>query len=185
MIPDFDLKEKGKYASWLEALRIDRFQDLISHVGELPYGRTSDRADFTKVLEEKRGSCSGKHALLAELAEMNGQTEIELLVGIFLMDENYAPSIGPVLQAHDLECIPEAHCYLRYQGKRYDFTTKQADVARFEHRIVREQRCEPQQVVEWKPAIHRHYLAAWGKRNQLKISEEELWEIRERCIAAL
>jgi hypothetical protein len=50
---------------------------------------------------------------------------------------------------------------------------------------VREQRCEPNQMIEWKPMIHKHYLDGWLKRQNLSFTAEEIWEIREACIAVL
>lgn len=185
MLPDFDLSVQGKYAPYLGELGISRFYQLLDFIAKLPYGRTTSRTDFESLFREKKGTCSLKHGVLAELAGMNGQTEIHLMVGLFLMDEVYAPVIAPVLSKSDLPHIPEAHCYLRYNDLRYDFTTEKATNLVFERTLVREQRCEPGQLAEWKPMIHKHYIESWLKRKNLTFSPEEIWQIREECIKLL
>lgn len=182
MLPNFKLAEQGKYKDQLNLFGVTDFHELLTLVKDLPYGRTSSRGDFLSLFLEKRGTCSLKHALLAEVALLNGHPEIELVLGIFLMGPKYSPKIRPLLESACLEHIPEAHCYLRYQNQRYDFTTSSSSPADFEPFLVREQRCEPQQVVEWKPMIHQHYLEAWSKRKKLNLSLTELWELREKCI---
>lgn len=185
MLPDFELLETGNYSSYLEENKIQSFHQLIHFLQALPYGRTSKRDDFALQFTEKVGTCSSKHGLLEVFCELNKVLEIELMVGIFLMNENYNPKIKPILDKYQLKSIPEAHCFLRYDGKRYDFTTSKSDVKHFEPFLVREQRCDSQQVFDWKPMIHKHYMGGWLTRNNLSYSVEELWQIREECIEVL
>ena len=44
------------------------FPAAALHVLRLPYGRITDRSRFWLVVEESRGTCTTKHATLAELA---------------------------------------------------------------------------------------------------------------------
>jgi hypothetical protein len=62
----------------------------------LPYGRNSDRSDWRLVLGEGRGTCSAKHALLADLAREN-RRHVALVLGIYEMDEDDTQEIGTVL----------------------------------------------------------------------------------------
>lgn len=185
MLTDFQLIEKGAYQTYLEKAGIDTFYQLLDYVQALPYGRTPSRDNFSELFEFQKGTCSTKHALLAEICLLNHQDEVELMVGIFLMNEDYSPKIKPILDQYDLKAIPEAHCYLRYQGQRYDFTSKHSKATDFEQVLVREQRCDPNQVGDWKPMIHQHFIAGWLQRNQLPFTPEKLWEIREECIKSL
>ncbi|MCE3296709.1 MAG: hypothetical protein K0R65_2423 [Crocinitomicaceae bacterium] len=185
MLPDFELSDRGKYEDFLESRDIDTFSKLCAFVRQIPYGRTSDRSKPELVFTENKGTCSSKHGILMEICEINGRRDIELIVGIFLMNESYSSKIAPVLAKYGLENIPEAHCYLRHEGKRYDFTGPKADPARFEPYLVREQRCDSQQVIDWKPMIHKHYIESWLKRKNLDVPSEKIWEVREECIAAL
>lgn len=162
------------------------FAAACAYVQTLPYGRNSDRSDFTLVLTEGKGSCSGKHALLAELAEEHGETEVELIAGIFLMSGETHPVLTDFFTDKPYTVIPECHCYLRYKGERFDFTDPGNGMARIAPTIVREQRIEPHQVVEWKPKIHADYLQRWLNRNpQVGMTFDEIWQEREACIALL
>lgn len=184
-LPDFEIIEKGIFKSELDRLQISKFNQLCFFVASLPYARNKRRDDFSLVLSEQKGTCSSKHGLLAAICELNQVQEIELVVGIFLMNDQYSKKVGKILEENNLTEIPEAHSYLRYNGRRYDFTTKSAGNLLFEKFLIREQRCEANQLIEWKPNIHKHYLTSWLKRKNLPFNLDELWEIREKCILAL
>lgn len=185
MLPDFELTADAPLAASFRELELHRFSEACLYVQNLPYGRNLRRDDFAAVLHEGKGTCSTKHGLLSRLAELHAQDDIHLMVGIFLMSEETHPQLAEVLEKHGLKSIPEAHCYFRYEGNRYDFTAKGKDISGIEPFIVREQRCEPQQLVDWKPMIHKHYLEGWLKRQSFDYSLDELWEIREQCILEL
>jgi hypothetical protein len=185
MLPNFELHDKGMFQSDIEQLGLKTFHELIQYVQHLPYRRTSNRSDLTLVFKEQCGTCSSKHGVLQALCELNHIQEVELIVGVFLMNETYHPKIENVLKEHNLDAIPEAHCFLRYQGIRYDFTTSKSDLATFEPYLVREQRCESQQVIDWKPMIHKNFMEGWLKRKKLPLEVEELWNIREKCILVM
>jgi len=185
VLPDFELDTGIPGMNLFIDLGIRNFTGACGYVHALPYGRNTSRNVFTEVLSEQKGTCSTKHGLLASIAEMHGMEEIHLMVGIFLMSGKTHPKVAPVLEHYGLKVIPEAHAYLRYHDKRYDFTTTKLDISAIEPFIVREQRCEPGQLADWKPMIHRHYLESWLKRQDLAYTIDELWEIREACIRAL
>jgi hypothetical protein len=85
-------------------------------VRSLPYGRNSDHSDWRLVLGEGRGTCSTKHALLADLAREN-RRHVALVLGIYEMDEDNTQEIGTVLDRNGLPCVPEAHCYLAHEAR--------------------------------------------------------------------
>jgi hypothetical protein len=58
----------GPVTRLFRAAGIHDFAGAARHVLELPYGRIADRSKFWLVLEEGRGTCTTKHATLAELA---------------------------------------------------------------------------------------------------------------------
>jgi hypothetical protein len=72
------------------------------------------------VVTEGCGTCSFKHALLAQLAREQGIADVGLVLGICEMREGNTPGVGPVLAAYGFPWLPEAHCYLRYAGRRFD-----------------------------------------------------------------
>lgn len=184
MLPNFELIQQGSYSKHLSENGISSFHELIHFLQRLPYGRTSSRDDFSLQFSEKRGTCSSKHGLMMEFCELNNHREIELMVGIFLMNEAYHSKLKILLEKYSLKAIPEAHCYFRFDGKRYDFTKPKSSAEQFESFLVREQRCDSHQVIEWKPMIHKHYIESWLKRNpQITYSAEEIWAIREECLS--
>jgi hypothetical protein len=52
----------------------------------------------------------------------SSRSKIALVVGIYEMSERNTPRVGRVLAKYSLACLPEAHCYLRYDGIRIDVT---------------------------------------------------------------
>lgn len=181
---DFGLSSAGRLSNELRSLNIHSFGEACDFVAKLPYGRNADRADTLLILKESKGTCSSKHAFLAELALEQGRKEVELICCIFLMSAGTHPKLASLFLEHGLSAIPEAHCFLRINGERFDFTSPGNPVADFGHTIVREQRIDPSQVADWKPMIHKHYIDGWLRRNpQISYSAEELWTIREKMIA--
>jgi len=183
---NFELTSNEIYSSAFRELGIHDFHSACLYLQQLPYGRNANRHDFLLTLSEGKGTCSSKHAILAYLADENGQKEVELIVGIFLMSAETHPKLTNFFSDKSYDVIPEAHCYLRYQGERFDYTDSSNALDRIASRIIREQRAEPQQLVEWKPMIHKHYMEGWLKRNpKIEISIENLWKEREVAIEIL
>jgi len=58
----------GPVTRLFRAAGVNDFAGAARHVLKLPYGRIADRSKFWLVLEEGRGTCTTKHATLAELA---------------------------------------------------------------------------------------------------------------------
>lgn len=161
------------------------FPAAALHILALPYGRITDRSRFWLILEEGRGTCTTKHATLAELAREQG-VEVQLMLGIYEMSEGNTPGVGRVLSAHGLSCIPEAHCYLRYQGERIDMTGVPAGATPIE-RFLHEEPITVDQIGAYKNDLHRRFLRDWIARTEpvRGRSLDDVWRIREACIAAL
>jgi len=164
---------------------INNWNDLTKQVQNLPYGRNSGRSDFSLVIKENKGTCSSKHALLKKIADLNNIKNVSLILCIYKMTEYNTPKIGHVLTDNSLECIPEAHCYLKLNGNRIDFTGQNAEIAKIEKDILTEMEIQPEQVVDFKIDFHKDFLRQWLKVSGLKITFDEIWEIREKCIANL
>ncbi len=151
-----------------------------------PYGRNSHRSDFLLVLPEERGTCSTKHALLAAVAREQNLL-IVLTLGIYEMHERNTPGVGIVLDQHGLSAIPEAHCYLAYQGVRIDITRSGAEPTEPISRFLYEEAIVPEQIGDYKVQLHQRFLCDWiaEKGSPTSLSFAEIWRIREKCIAAL
>lgn len=179
------LSGDGPITSRFRAAGIDDFGGAARHLLTLPYGRIADRARFWLVLEEGRGTCTSKHALLAALAREQG-IDVQLMLGIYEMSERNTPGVGAVLSAHGLACIPEAHCYLRYRDDRIDITGVPAGAEPID-RFLHEEPISVDQIGAYKIEMHRRFLASWITRSQAGRGRglDDVWRIREACIAAL
>lgn len=182
MIPDFDIVAESPISSAFLERGIGRFSDACSWVKALPLARNTNSTHVLSVLSEQRGTCATKHALLASLALEHGREDIELMVGIYLIDEVTHPQLKTVFIEHGIIGVPENHAFLRCGQQRYDFSRSDWSIVDFEHRIVREQRCDPNQMHDWKPMIHKHYIGGWLKRQQIDLTIDQIWAIREKCV---
>lgn len=182
--PDARLEATGDASRRLLDRGMTDLQDAVRYVRDLPYGRTEDRSDFLSVLDEGVGTCSTKHALLAHICEQQGIDEIQLMLGIYEMNEANTPGVGEALAGHGLEYIPEAHCYLTYEDDRFDFT-RADDGAEPVDRFLAEESIRPAQIGDYKAERHRDFLAGWIDSNGMELNLDELWQIREACIERL
>ena len=178
-LPDFRLRPDGEVASGFAALGLNDFRAAARHVRDLPYGRNSDRSDYGLVLDEARGTCSTKHAILAVLAREH-EAPVELKLGIYLMNGRNTPGVGPVLSSYRLDDLPEAHCYLVYRGRPVDLTGASTGTAK---RFLYEETIEPDQIGAHKAEAHRAFLRTWAIERGL--DPGFVWQSREECIAAL
>ena len=120
-IPDLDLNTNVcEFTKSLKSLEVKTFHKSVSFINYLPYGRNQNR-NFKSVLEEKRGTCSSKHALLAKIA-LNHDCPINLYLGFFEMNAINNPEVAEVLSKNGLKYILEGHCYLGYKKNRVDIT---------------------------------------------------------------
>jgi hypothetical protein len=162
--------------------------DMVGAAGlirRLPYGRIADRNQFWLVLEEGRGTCTTKHALLSELSREQG-IAVQLTLAIYEMSEANTPGVGAVLGKYGLACIPEAHCFLRYESARVDVTGVPAGAEPID-RFLHEEPITIEQIGAYKIDRHRRFLAEWLARRAgpPALGLDEAWRIREECIAAL
>ena len=183
-LPAQQLAASGDASAQFLALRIDDYREAARFINQLPYGRNADRADFRLVLPERRGTCSTKHALLAALA-IEQRLPIHLTLGIYEMSERNTPGVGAVLSKHGLALVPEAHCYLAYNGARIDVTRSLASPSQSIARFLHEETIAPEQIGEYKVAMHRAWMREWVAREMPNRNWEQVWKIREECIAAL
>src|SRR5216684_2180856 len=170
-------------AAFIQTGSLD-YRAAARFVSRLRYGRNSLARDPLVVLREGRGTCSTKHALLHRLATEQ-DLEIALVVGIYEMNAQNTPGVGGVLESYALASLPEAHCYLRFRGKRIDVTAENGGLR--ELKFFLEEDIVPEQIGEYNAALHREFLKRWITEGNAAgpWDLEELWQIREECIAAL
>ena len=182
------LKNQGYLSLRLIKMGIDNFYSVLEFVWKLDYRRLSDPSNLSLTLIEKCGTCSTKHAFIYKVIEEQGIKDFELFVGIFMMNSKRFEKIAPILKKYNLKYIPEAHCYLKYQGKIIDITwyNKEKNIT-FDEEILNEIKTTFKAVVKDKKEFHKQYLEQWLLKNpnDLVRSPEKLWDIREECILAL
>jgi hypothetical protein len=164
---------------------IDNWSELIEFTRNLPYGRNSNREDFSLVLKENKGTCSSKHSFLKKVAEENNFENVQLILGMYKMNHLNTPKIGNTILESGLEYIPEAHCYLKLSNQRIDITTSNADMDNLMSDIIEEIEITPIQVNTFKVNYHKEFLLKWIKDNEIKMDFVKIWELRERCIKKL
>ncbi len=185
-LPNFELKAGSEATAQFLAAGVTDFHGAARYVQHLPYGRNSDKADFRLVLKEGRGTCSTKHALLAQLAKEQ-KAAVALRIGIYEMSEANTPGVGGVLQTYGLSYLPEAHCYLICQGIRVDVTRSGVTPSEPIKRFLCEETINPDQVGSHKVNLHQRFMRKWVSDANATADRgwEEIWRIREECIAAL
>ena len=168
----------GEIASGFRDRGCADFREAAVHISDLPYGRNVGRPAFLHVLPEGRGTCSGKHALVAALAR-ESRLPVSLMVGIYPMDDYNTPGVGAVLAEAGLASIPEAHCWIEHRGTPIDLTGPDAQALFGRRRFVHVEEIAPEQAEGYKTALHRRFMEGIG------VGGMDPWRVREACIAAL
>jgi hypothetical protein len=181
-LPTFEITANSLLSQGICEFGITTFAQLVLRVSTIPYGRTTSNSPLA-ILVENRGTCSPKHRLLAEVAQEFQHFEVSLVVGIYDMSEDNTPGVGVVLGAARLDSIPEAHCCLKVDGSRFDFTGLPVGLKSPFESLVSETVVSPVRLVEDKKRLHMEILQAWADRHDLSI--DDAWIVREACIAAL
>ena len=158
------------------------WQETINFVKQIPYGRNSNKTDFSLVLSENKGTCSSKHAYLKDFADKNAILNVKLFIGIYKMSEINTPKIGTFLSENNLDYIPEAHCYLKVNTEVIDVTSATSDFEKIKNDILQEIEIEPFQVVDFKIEYHQNFIENWILKHQIKHTFDQIWKIRETCI---
>lgn len=183
---NFDIKPVGPISRHFLAHNILTFCEATQFVRQLAYGRNENKADLTTVFADNCGTCSTKHALLKQLADENNFADLKLITGLFRMNSSNTPKISATLKRHRLDYIPEAHNYLKYRNQILDFTNKTSKPSDFENELIEETEIRTDQIADFKIKYHKEYLTNWLDRQKtVDLTLDEIWTIREQCIADL
>lgn len=179
-LPNSTIISNSELTTAFVELGCNDFHKACDYVHKLAYGRNSQSDDFIIVLTEKKGTCSTKHALLKALAD-ELHLSIQLTLGIYAMNELNTPGVGVVLDGTDLEYVPEAHCYLTYDGERYDFTRADSIAEQPINNFFVEMEISPKDIGQRKKDIHKAFI----KEHYSEFDVDTIWKVREQCILAL
>ena len=162
------------------------FLEAAHFVQNLDYKRNLDKNNMLVVLNDNFGTCSTKHALLKRLADENQKFDFQLILGIFEMNADNTPQIKEILEKHQLDYIPEAHNYLKWNHQILDFTSRTWRKENFESQLLKEIEIQPEQITDFKVKYHQNFLEDWlDQYPKIPYSIDEIWKIREDCILAL
>ena len=160
------------------------FLEIINLVKYIPYGRNSNRDDFSLVILENKGTCSSKHAYLKDFADKNNIQDVQLFIGIYKMNEQNT-NIGNIFSDHKILFIPEAHCYLKINGQVVDATSPNSNFENIKNDMLLEIEIQPEQVTEFKIKFHQNFIKNWLEETNSKFTLDQIWKIRENCIQNL
>jgi hypothetical protein len=181
------LKPSGDISHAFIGVGVADFRAAARFVSRLPYGRNTIVDDPLVVIREKRGTCSTKHALLRRLAAEQS-VDVALVLGIYEMHGRNTPGVVPILKKYGLAALPEAHCYLRFREHRVDVTREiNAHPPEAIAEFLYEEDITPEQVGDYKKRLHCQFLRRWIAETGTASGRDldDVWRIREECIAAL
>ena len=82
--------------------------------------------------------------------------------------------------------MPEAHNYLRVEGKIIDCTRKNSSENDFINELAEEIEINPNQITDFKVQYHQEFLKKYLlQHSEIQYPLEKFWKIREECIFAL
>lgn len=184
-IPFFPLGSSGPVTRAYREQGVHNFVQALEWTHRLPYRRNSDRTNYMLIFKEKYATCSTKHAALAALCRENN-IPIKLQMAIIKLDIKLMPKVKKLLEKLGVDFFPEAHCYLQYENQNIDVTfASQPPILKAE--VLELFTIEPEQIGEYKLALHFAYLRVWMRAKKLdqRFSFEEMWDLREQWIDSL
>lgn len=185
ILPNFNITPGSVVADLFLRKNITTFYGAIDTIHNLPYGRTKDPLIMGNVITQGKGTCSTKHATLKALAEEHALYGLQLQLAIYGMKEENTKGIGKVLDKYELPYMLEAHCFLSYDEKVYDYTFSGNATLKWQDSVLIKTTIDTDQIGNYKSDYHKSILQDWIKRDKLPYTLEQLWSIREECIAAL
>jgi len=185
-LPDFEIKPCGEISNEFLKINIVNFQDACQYIAKLPYRRNLDKNDLKTIFADNCGTCGTKHAILKKLAEENEFEGLKLMLGIFKMNAQNTLAVTETLKRYNLEFIPEAHNYLKFENEILDFTKRNSSASDFEDSLLLEIEMLSNQISHYKVEFHKEFLKKWLTENpEIEFNIERLWKIREKCIEDL
>ncbi|MFZ1257258.1 MAG: hypothetical protein WAR77_12945 [Saprospiraceae bacterium] len=183
---DFEILSNKQLSNLCRKHGLLSFKQAAIYIQQLAYKRNQNKLEFSSLFNEQCGTCSTKHGFLKLLADENNFNKLKLKLCILKLNSKNTPKIEAILLNHKLVYIPEAHTYLQFENQNLDFTFPNSNFFNFKEDILTEIEISHTQIEDFKTRYHKTFLEKWLCENeQLKLSLNELWSIREQCIAAL
>jgi Family of unknown function (DUF5522) len=195
VLPNFELRKASfpmfnqkPITQFFLSKNVTNFEKSCIFIADLKYERPSENS-ITALLAEGRGTCSTKHVTLKKLAAEQGYaTDIKLMIGIYKMTAENTKGIGDILIKNGLDYLPEAHTYLKYKNRVFDFTTPKSNKnTAFANDLLLEIEVDADKILLEKANLHRSFLKKWltEQVHLQHFSVSDIWKIREQAIAQL
>lgn len=120
-LPDIFISSEGIVAQKFLDLEIATFHQACHWIKNLPYGFNSDFSNSLIIFEERRGTCTTKHGIIAFLAQELG-LEVYKNLGFYRLNDEIITGVNKIIQPYGLSFIPQIHCFLEYKSYRVDLT---------------------------------------------------------------
>lgn len=183
-LPNPELIDACEIAHDLRSKGIMNLYQAIEYIHQLPYCGISDNTNYHLVLKEQRGTCTPKHALIAELAS-SLHIPLHLKAAIILMNSKNMPKIAPILKKYQLDNMIEAHTYLEYAGHQLDITFPEKTNFKMNFPVLKERNFTLHDLGDIKMAWHKEAMKEFLLTQHLPYDLDQIWKIREQCIQAL
>lgn len=182
---DFDLDLSKPLGKLLMPHKVKTFHQALSFVKSLAYKRISNIDDYTLVVTEQCGTCSTKHAFLAELAHENGRYGIQVELAFFKFKAKIMPHLATEFEKNHISYLPEGHCYLRTPLGKLDLTSNRFDMDKIltPDTVIKTLILSPEQAGNYKQKLHEKYFQDWCKSQKLPF--EPIWQLRQKIIQHL
>lgn len=183
---DFKIKNHGPVSQAFLEAGLTTFSEAMHYVAHLPYRRITDKTNLVSVLKEGCGTCSSKHLALAALARETGHSEVQLVFWVFRMNAQNLPLTAPILAKYNLNYLPEVHVCLDIKGILHDVTWKGRTLPAPEQDFMFARSADIKQIYHLKKMLHHRCMDAFVAEHPGRpFNAEQLFQIREECIAAL
>ncbi len=180
-VPNAPVLQAGKVSKQFLKKQLINFHSAINYVYPLKYVPPSEPFNFHLVLEEEKGTCSTKHALLVALA-IELKLPIQLGLGIYPITPHRFPMIKNILNQFSIPYIPESHNFMVINDTFLDITFPGACTILSPTDIMQEEIILPEQITTYKSEMHKAYLKKWFQENNFSFTLEDFYEARRLCI---
>jgi hypothetical protein len=120
-LPDAEIKPSGIISRKFLELGIKSFKEACIYVHDIEYGYNTNYDDKMIFFKEKKGTCTSKHATIAQLAK---ELDIPIYkhVAVYKLTEEIATGTNKILKKYELPYVPMQHCFLVSKDYHFDLT---------------------------------------------------------------
>ncbi len=157
-LPNVEIQSVGPIAEKFMEQGIKTFHEACYWTQQLTYGPNSSTMDSIILFEERQGTCTTKHGVMARLAAELGLPVYKNL-GFYRLNDDIVTGINAIIKPYGLSFIPQTHCFLNYLSISVDLT---AGNCNGKNRIIEDYdyivQVEPDLTVDQEESLYHQYL---------------------------